>query len=194
MTTLETDRLTIRPFTLDDLEDLHREVFGDLEVCRHYCGNTRTREETRDWIIAQIVQGRYGSHFGRWAVVRKDGCVYLGLVGLVAYDNYHSRWSEEPDPRYNQVEVELSFAFGQRHWGNGYAGEACRAMIRYAFEELRLRRLVGGAALENERSVNLQRRLGYRVERNLHPQWPGYVTILENDRIGTEGAQMTAPK
>jgi RimJ/RimL family protein N-acetyltransferase len=62
-------------------------------------------------------------------------------------------------------------------------------MIRYAFGELRLRRLVGGAMTENVRSINLHWRLGYRVERNLatwtDPRWSdtGWVTILENQTL-----------
>ena len=42
-------------------------------------------------------------------------------------------------------------------------------MIGYAFGELRLRRLVGGAHWDNACSQNLQRRLGFRVEPNLRP-------------------------
>ncbi len=94
-----------------------------------------------------------------------DQCNYVG-------------WRDEPDTAFNSVEVELAFAFGRAFWGQGYATEACRAMIAYAFGALRLQRLVGGAHRPNERSVNLQRRLGYRVEDNLLS--PGYVTILDN--------------
>ncbi len=183
MPTLETERLHIRLFTLADLDDIHREVYGDPEVCQYYCGKTRTREETRDWIICQKVQTRLGGEFGRWAVELKETGACIGLVGLAPYTNSYNRWEGEPETRYHPVEVELSFAFGKQHWGQGYATETCHAMIRHAFEEMRLPRLVGGADLKNERSANLQRRLGFRVERNRHPQWPGYVTVLENDRV-----------
>jgi ribosomal-protein-alanine N-acetyltransferase len=180
MKPIETERLVLRPFTPDDLEDVHREVFADPEVCHFYCRHTKTREETAEWLAYRITEWKY-SQFGRLAVVLKEGGEFLGFVGLEPYANSFSRLPEEPAPRYNELEVELSFAFGKRHWGKGYAFEASRAMIGYAFDTLKLRRLVGGAALENERSRKLQERLGYRVERNVHPDWPGFVTVLDND-------------
>ena len=176
---LETERLILRPFTVGDLEDVQREVFSDPEVCQFYCGKTKTPEETAEWLAYRITEWKY-SRFGRLAAVLKESQTFTGFVGLEAYPNSYSRFPDEPPPRYNEVEVELSFAFGKRFWGNGYASEASRAMIRYAFEDLRLRRLVGGAALENERSRKLQERLGFRVELNAHPDWPGYVTALYN--------------
>ncbi|MEI4920795.1 GNAT family N-acetyltransferase, partial [Klebsiella pneumoniae] len=73
----------------------------------------------------------------------------------------------EPASPYNSLEVELAFAFGRRYWGRGYAYEACQSMIRYAFDELKLARLVGGVKAQNTRSINLHRRLGYRIEPNV---------------------------
>jgi len=180
MKPMETERLVLRPFTPDDLEDVHREGFADPEVCHFYCRNTKTQEETAEWLSYRITEWRY-SQFGRLAAMLKEGGEFLGFVGLEPYANSFSRLPDELAPRYNELEVELSFAFGKRHWGKGYALEASRAMVGYAFETLKLRRLLGGTALENERSRKLQERLGYRVERNAHPDWPGYVTVLEND-------------
>jgi RimJ/RimL family protein N-acetyltransferase len=176
------ERLLIRPFTPDDLDDVHREVFSDPEVCHFYCGKTKTREETAEWLGYRITEWKY-SQFGRLAVVLKEHGEFTGFVGLEPYANAYCRLPDDPDPRYNAVEVELSFAFGKRYWGQGYAFEASRAMIRYAFDELKLPRLVGGAALENERSRKLQERLGCTVTRNTHPDWPGYVTVLDNDTL-----------
>jgi ribosomal-protein-alanine N-acetyltransferase len=182
MEAIETDRLTLRPFTTEDLEDVQREVFSDPDVCHFYCRKTRTREETAEWLTYRITEWKY-SRFGRLAVVLKDTQEFTGFVGLEAYPNSFSRFPDDPQPLYNEVEVELSFAFGKRYWGKGYASEASRAMIRYAFDDLKLRQLVGGAALENERSRRLQERLGFRVVLNAHPDWPGYVTVLRNDTV-----------
>jgi len=184
MKVLETERLILRPFTMEDLQDVHREVFSDPEVCHFYCGKTRTPEETAEWLAYRITEWKY-SRFGRLAVVLKDTQEFTGFVGLEAYPNSFSRLPDDPQPRHNEVEVELSFAFGKRYWGKGYASEASRAMIRYAFDDLNMRRLVGGAAVENERSRKLQERLGFKVSLNAHPDWPGYVTVLDN---GTQAA------
>jgi RimJ/RimL family protein N-acetyltransferase len=179
----ETERLLVRLFTPDDLDDVYREVYSDPEVCHFFCGKTRTREETADWLAFRITEWKY-SEFGRLAVVLKDTHEFLGHVGLETYVNSWFRMPDVPPPC-NGLEVELSFAFGKRYWGKGYAYEACQPMLRYAFDTLKLPRLVGGAARENEYSWKLQDRLGYtRIERT---DWPGYVTVLQNPLITEDG-------
>jgi RimJ/RimL family protein N-acetyltransferase len=69
----------------------------------------------------------------------------------------------DPPSAFGSIEVELAFAFGKPYWGQGFAYEACLAMIDYAFLQLKLPRLVGGAMAGNSRSINLHRRLGYTV-------------------------------
>jgi ribosomal-protein-alanine N-acetyltransferase len=188
MKPIETDRLLLRPFVVEDAEALHREIYSDLEVVRYYSGKgVLTLEQTRQHILEHL--GEWSEEtLGRHAVFLKEDGQLLGQVHLNWYVNTFNRWSEESDPRFNSLEVELAFAVGRRYWGKGFAFEACQAMIQYAFVDLRLKRLVGGAMTPNLRSVNLQRRLGYRVEKNLapapsdDPRWsdPGWVTILDN--------------
>src|SRR5437016_1990056 len=126
MEALETERLFLRRFAMDDLEDVQREVFSDPEVCHFYCGKTKTPEETAEWLAYRITEWKY-SRFGRLAVVVKNSREFTGFVGLEAYPNSFSRFANDPQPRYNEVEVELIFAFGKRYWGRGYASEASRA-------------------------------------------------------------------
>jgi ribosomal-protein-alanine N-acetyltransferase len=173
----ETDRLLLRPFTPDDLEDVHREAFSDPEVCHFYCRTTKSQDETAEWLAFRITEWKY-SQFGRLAVVLKETLEFTGFVGLEPYVNSWFRMPDTP-PHCNALEVELSFAFGRPYWGQGYAFEASQAMIRCAFEELKLPRLVGGAARENEPSWRLQERLGFTLI--ARTDWPGYVAVLQND-------------
>jgi ribosomal-protein-alanine N-acetyltransferase len=182
MKSLETPRLLLRPFTLEDAEDTYREIYSDIEVVRYYSSlGVQTLEQVRAR-IASYMGAWESEELGRHAVILKEGSVFIGQVHLNGYVNSYARWKDEPNPPFNPLEVELAFAFGRRYWGQGYAFEACQTVIHYAFDDLRLKRLVGGAALENERSVNFQRRLGFRVELSINPDSPGYVTILDNVR------------
>ncbi|MBV9469437.1 MAG: GNAT family N-acetyltransferase [Abitibacteriaceae bacterium] len=178
MQPIVTARLLLRPFVPSDLEDVYREIFSDAEVCHFYCGRTRTREQTQEWLHYRIAEWKYSS-FGRVAVVLRQTDTLLGFVGLESYVNRFARFKHDPAPIFNEVEVELSFALGKSYWGQGYAFEASQALVRYAFDELKIKRLVGSAALDNPRSAKLQERLGYKVE--LAADDSGYITILEND-------------
>jgi [ribosomal protein S5]-alanine N-acetyltransferase len=178
---LETERLLLRPFTLDDLDGLYQEIYSDSEVVRYYSHKgVLTREATLQHLTEHLASWRDGE-LGRHAVVLKENGAFLGQVHLNAYVNSIARWIAEPSPTYNLVEVELAFAFGRRSWGQGYAFEACTALIHYAFSDLSLQRLVGGFFGPNTRSRNLHQRLGFHIEPNLNPTDAGnYIAILNN--------------
>jgi len=192
MRKLETERLILRPFTMDDLEELHRLVYADPEVATRWAGRTKTLDEISD-SFARKVRQREGEP-GFLAIVLKKGGALLGLSGFQRYmpgedtsyivlEDAPSRIGQDPD----FIEVELTYALGREHWKKGYATEAAKALIEYGFKELRIGRMVNSVSGENVDSVNLMRRLGFRIERNLHPRpsrvsdSPGVIGILDND-------------
>jgi RimJ/RimL family protein N-acetyltransferase len=179
---LQTDRLRIRFFTRTD-EAIHPLVFADREVAVPFCGATRTLEQVRDWLVCRAVQATT-DEFGFWAVERRDDGALLGLVGLQAYVPDWIVWPDDPEPTYHRVEVETSYAFGREHWDHGYATEATRAVLDYAFGVLRLRRVAYAVDAANDRSIRLMRRLGFGELPNLHPDAEGsFLGALDNDLL-----------
>jgi RimJ/RimL family protein N-acetyltransferase len=190
MRTLETERLLLRPFTLDNVAEIHRQVYSDPIVCEHYCGKTRALEETRQWIAYRIWQLK-DSQLGFLAVERKADRELLGLVALQHYVASWIVWEDAPSLPFATLEVELTYALGRAHWKQGYATEACRALIDYAFRELRIPRLAYAVSGANPNSYNLMRRLGFRLGKNLHPDAVGkddVVGVLENTLLAKGGA------
>ena len=179
MKILETERLLLRPFTDDDME-IHRIVFSDPVVCWHYCRKTRTEQETREWLIHRRWQSRNEDELGFLAVVRKEDSQILGLVALQLMVADWLRFEDDPDTPFDPLAVELSYAFGQEYQRQGYASEACRALVEYGFREKRLARLTNGIDPENEPSWRLYERLGFRRAKNVHPEHPGDVWVLDN--------------
>ena len=178
MKTFETERLFIRPFCMDDVEATLAQIYTGPDVW-----GPKTREQVSDGVMMAMLMSRNHDDepWAKRAVTLKSEGTFIGQVRLSAAHNYFCRWEEEPKPRYNELEVELAFAFGKRHWGQSYAYEASQAMIRYAFDELNLRRLVNGTGEENIRSINLHKRLGFRIFKAL-PNNEGIVAVLNNDR------------
>jgi mycothiol synthase len=178
MPTFETARLTLRRFRPEDAEALHREIYSDHEVVRLYNGDrVFTLEEAREFLPRRRNTGQ----FGYWTVVLKETVEVIGQVHIDPYvnQNWH-RLPEEADLLCKTPEVHLGFAFGRRFWGHGYATEACRELIRYAFCDLHLLRLLGGANIRNERSIRLHGRLGYR----LHYHTDDVAAVLVNPLAG----------
>ena len=183
MKTLETDRLLIRPFKISDVADVHREVYAP-EVW-----GPRSRTFVRDSVLMAMLMSASpdDAPWAKRAVILKETGAFLGQVRLGPSHNYFYRWEEEPNPQFNAVEVELSFAFGTQWWGKSYAYEASVAMIDYAFDELKLPRLVGGTGSDNLRSIALHQRLGYKIFpaftlEGAHA-YDGVVAVLNNTRI-----------
>jgi RimJ/RimL family protein N-acetyltransferase len=84
--------------------------------------------------------------------------------------------------RLTSPEVGLYYAFFPAHQHQGYATEAVRALIAFAFSVLRLRRIVATTTYENVRSMGVMRRVGMRIEQNPDPDpfWLQVVGVLDN--------------
>ena len=145
---LQTPRLTLR--SPRDAEALLA-VSGDPEAMR-YVGDSRTRnlEELRRAIARGIVlESERG--FNMFVVVRRTDGQVLGDCGL-------SIWKPTG-------ETEIGWRFAKEHWGHGFAHEAALEVLRFAAEEVGLRRLISVIHPENLASRKLAERLGFVVER-----------------------------
>jgi len=186
MDPIETQRLFLRHFEPRDVEDIYRAVYSDPEVCRYYCGETKDRSAMPEWIIYRSHQSR-GNDFGLLAVELKAERRVIGLCGLQAYVADWLRFESNPNQFDHPLEVELTYAIERRLWRQGLATEACRALIEYAFNQLKLRRLVTGCNRENEAAMRLQAKLGMKLERNVLGRFCEFVGVLDNPRLTQSG-------
>jgi ribosomal-protein-alanine N-acetyltransferase len=152
MSVLESERLLLRPFCEDDLDDLFT-LQSDPDVMRYLgTGKARTREETQERL--QRVIGHWEEHgFGMWALVVKDDGRFAGWCGF-GYGH-------------GLGDAELSYTLARRYWGQGLATEAVRRVLRYAFEQVVLPRVVGVARIENTASQRVMLRVGMTLRQNI---------------------------
>lgn len=190
MPTLETDRLLIRPFVMEDLADVHRVL--DLEVPALATVTMDTLAERARWLewtvlnyrqLADLQQPPYGDR----AVVLKSTGDMIGACGFVPCLNLFDQLpgfaaagaSGRRAQRYS-TEFGLFYAIVPAHQRRGYATEAARALIGYAFDELQLKRVVATTTYDNTASIGVMQKLGMRIERNPRPEprWLQVVGIL----------------
>lgn len=126
-----------------------RVLNADPEVMRYINGRPQTDEETRQWI--RRAEARWVElGYSWWILVLADSGEIVGASCLQHI---------ETDPT---KEMEIGWRLLPRHWGNGYATEAARAMIAFGFDRLRLARIFSIADPRNAASVAVMRRLGMR--------------------------------
>lgn len=149
---IETARLTLRPFTEDDLDALY--AYQNLpEVARYLYNEPRDLAATAEVLerrVAVTALEQPGDILVLAVVLRETG----ELVGEVNLE-----WLSE---RHRQG--EFGFVFNPAHHGNGYAGEAAVEMLRLGFDGLGLHRIIGRCDGRNRASAALMARLGMRRE------------------------------
>ena len=151
MPELETARLHLRLFTLDDLDALAR-IFGDPDVIRHVgTGQPASREETAK-ALHSFIRHWQQHGFGRWAVVEKEHGVLIGYGGLRSLFGT----------------PEVTYLLAKSYWGRGLATEVARACLRYGFSELASERIVALTKLENIASQRVLQKVGMKYEKHAH--------------------------
>ena len=101
--------------------------------------------------------------WGLWAVEEKNSAQFIGFVGL------HVPLFDLP---FNPC-VEIGWRLATVYWGQGYATEAAKAVLRFSFDTLELQEVVSFTAVLNTRSLAVMRRLGMRMAGAFqHPSVP----------------------
>ena len=174
---LETKRLRLRPYSEEDAQELHRLLDRDPDVWRFDPGYSRSFEERIERIRINRARYEWFGGVGIYAVELSETGQLIGQSGLNTYlmDNADG---------FTTVEVEVMFTLGKRFWGQGYATEAGKEWVRYAFEQMRLGRLVGCPSRDNAASVRVLEKIGFDIRDN-PVEKHRVLAVLENRDEGT---------
>ena len=142
---LATPRLTLRPLRAEDAEDV-ASILNHPDVGRmiRQISLPYLVGAARAWLEIHAGERQRGEAF-RFACILGES-----LIGCVDVDEIEGG------------NGELGFWFHPAHWGRGYAAEAARAVLRFAFDRLGLEKLATTHAVDNDASGRLLRKLGFR--------------------------------
>ena len=180
----------MRGFVETDLDAIHRildQTFGDGSKAN----DDAAREERRSWLRWPALSQRWlpALHqlpFGDRAVVLTDSDELIGAAGLVPllgpYEQIPGLRIGAGDSGLYTPEVGLFWAIAPEQQRKGYATECGQALIDFAFEQLRLRRLLATTTRSNVASQAVMRKLGMSLFENPEPEppWLQVVGLLEN--------------
>ena len=138
---IETDRMVIRDFTVNDVNDM-QDILGDEETMKN-CEPVYTIGKTADFLQTFCIGKR-----GAVAAVHKETAKVIGYILFNGFD---------------EGVYEIGWFFNRNFWGQGFAYESCKAVIDYAFDKMNAHR-VFAETIDGIKSVHLMEKLGMKPE------------------------------
>jgi ribosomal-protein-alanine N-acetyltransferase len=153
---MQTERLFLRPFTLEDAEE-YFPLVSLPEVLRHTGEQPLTSlDEVRALLLARPLHDYAVYGFGRMACIEKSSGRLVGFCGLKYLEDLQ--------------EVDVGYRFLPDSWGKGYATESARALMHDGVRAHRIKRIIGLVEPDNDASAHVLKKLGLVFEQKIRPE------------------------
>lgn len=167
MILLETKRLSLRHFVMDDLDNLFS-FYSDPDVVKYIPDAPRTYQETKEELEWFMNGHPKFPELGLWATIYKENGQFIGRCGLLP-------WTID-----GQQEVEVAFALSKDYWGQGLGTEAAQGIVQYGFENLNLSRLICVIDHDNSGSIRVATKIGMSFEKEAKDEYGPFLVYAMN--------------
>lgn len=151
---IETERLILRPFTVEDAPAMYRNWASDPEVTKYLTWPAHDSVEVSRWVLNDWCSHYAEPNFYQWAIVPKDFGEPIGSIAAVQV-NDPAQW------------VEIGYCIGKNWWRKGIVSEALKALIAFFFDEVGLGRIQARHDPRNPNSGAVMRKCGMICEGTL---------------------------
>lgn len=176
---LETTRLILRPFVVNDIEDMYYNWACDEEVTRYLTWKEHKDINRTSLAVALWVKSYNEKEFYNWVIQDKKNKKIMGSICLFSVDNYNEN-------------CEVGYCLGKKFWNKGIMYEALIKVIDFAFCEIGFERISARRHLGNLASGRVMKKCKFIYEgtlRNIIKDKEGnlvdckYYSILKSDYI-----------
>lgn len=148
---IETERLILRRFTLDDAEMMYKNWASDPEVTKFLMWPTHDSIEVTqlvltDWVASYAKEDKY-----EWCIAKKENDEPIGSIGVVHTDEKVSS-------------MEIGYCISRHYWHQGITSEAMKAVMEYLLEEVGAKRIESRHDPRNPHSGAVMRKCGLKYE------------------------------
>jgi RimJ/RimL family protein N-acetyltransferase len=154
---IDATRVRLRAIEDSDLDQIYA-IFSDPKVMRYWSTPPLQTKDEAIELVHEIQESNRSGAIMKWGVCLKPTDKVIGTVTLFNLDLTQGR-------------AEIGYAQAQAYWGNGYTHEALQAVLAYAFDEMKLRRLEADVDPRNVASIKTVERLGFQREGFLRERW-----------------------
>ncbi|MCJ8279197.1 MAG: GNAT family N-acetyltransferase [Rivularia sp. ALOHA_DT_140] len=146
---IKTERLILREFRESDL-DAYYQMCSDQEVMR-YIGTGKVLSRAESWrSMASVIGHWYFRGYGLWAVEEQKSGEMIGRIGC---------WKPE-----GWIGLEVGWSLRRDFWGYGFATEAGKASMDFAFTKLQQSHVISLIRPDNKASIKVAEKLGEKLE------------------------------
>jgi len=151
---IETDRLVLRKFSLEDANDMYNNWANDDSVTKYLTWPTHSSVDISKKVLGFTVESYDKKDTYSWAIFHKEKGEVIGSIGAV----------EVVD---NQEQCTIGYCIGREFWGKGITSEALKAVINYFFVEVGFERLQAFYHSDNVASGKVMLKAGMKYEGKL---------------------------
>lgn len=151
---IETNRLILRPSTVEDAEAMFRNWASDPEVTKYLTWPTHESAEISRWVLSDWISHYGEPHYYQWAIVHRDLGEPIGSIAVVR-SNDDAQW------------VEIGYCIGKNWWHQGFVSEALKALIAFFFDEVGVNCIAARHDPRNPNSGAVMRKCGMRYDGTL---------------------------
>lgn len=155
---IETERLIIKPYCLDDIDDLYQ-IYNDEKVMAYIPEGVMSYEQVKDlinWMVDYCYEKNTPENIIKFgvSVMDKEKKRVIGWCGLGSLDC-------KPD------DIEIFYGLSSEYWGHGLATEAAIAMLHYGFDIIGLKRIIAVVDSNNIASKKVIEKVGMKFKQIL---------------------------
>lgn len=148
---LETERLILRKFTLDDAKDMFNNYGSDSDTSKYLVWNTHKNIEDSISYIKDVLEKYQKDNFYCWGVVLKETNALFGAISVIDLDIKNHT-------------AEVGYCYGSKWWRNGYATESFKRVIAFLFDEVGIETIYADHYLDNVASGRVMEKCGLKKE------------------------------
>lgn len=149
--TLETDRLILRRFTLEDADAVWQNWANDDAVTAYLTWPTHPCVDASRGYMQYCVNSYAAPDCYQWGIVLRESGELIGNISVVSINE-------------GAESCDLGWVIGRRWWGQGIMPEAAREVLHFLFEEVGFGRIAAAHDVENPKSGRVMQKIGMQFE------------------------------
>lgn len=151
---IETERLELRPFTMDDAEAMFRNWASDPEVTKFLTWPAHGSVEVSEMVLSDWISHYGEADYYQWAIVVKELSQPIGSISVVSKNDRAEL-------------VHIGYCIGKNWWHQGYTSEALKAVMDFFFDEVGVNRVETRHDPNNPNSGRVMKKCGMKFEGTL---------------------------